>query len=387
MLLSVGPEAKTAALFLNYLAFGLAMVLLYNLALYAGWSWVQATAMSLALGFGPLRDFAVAAKPDILTYALFLTGMLMYLRDRPSWRLVAYFLWSALIPIKFIAVIFLPGILFAEMCRGLRGLWAEYALAFVVWLSFVVISLGFNYLTIGSWMSPSHPNPTISSLMLEAGRFATSFLRTGLASWYGSIRPLVILIPFSCVLLLGTVCIATLRPSPGAVTLRCMGISLLALSWVLECVRSFYADPRLMGYGMMLVMLGFSPRPASARIWCIYAAATVGLATYNSLTVVRLGVNHPQYERIATEVAELVPSGQMLYTNARRILDVHVDIRSKDVSTLADLQYGAWYFEATLPNYDAIDRPITFPAQRDGSWMKVAELEGGTLYRKQYHYS
>src|SRR5919108_4066466 len=40
MLLSVGPEAKTTALFLNYLAFGLAMVLLYNLALYAGWSWV-----------------------------------------------------------------------------------------------------------------------------------------------------------------------------------------------------------------------------------------------------------------------------------------------------------------------------------------------------------
>jgi hypothetical protein len=387
MLLSLTPEPKLAALVLNYIAFGIAVVLLESLARFSGWTRVQAAALSTALGFGLLRHLAVAAKPDILSYALFLLGIHMYLRDESRWRILACFVWAALIPLKLVALVFAPGVLLSSMCRQgaapfLKARWKECLIAGCFWLLFFGGSLLFNQVTIHAWVAASHAQPTLESLANEAIRFGTSFFRAGLACWYGSIRPLSIMIPFALVLIVGGVCLLGLRRSSRGLDLRWMGASLLALSWMLEGVQQFYADPRLMGYGMLLILVGLEPRSGTIPVWLVYAGVTIGLAVYNSLTVVRLGVNHPQYELVAKQAAQVIPHDQKVYTNTHRILDLHSAIPSQTVATLDGLPVGSWYFEATMPNYDAIARPIGFPPERDVSWIKMASFDGATLYRK-----
>jgi hypothetical protein len=386
ILLSLAPEPKLASLVVNYLAFGGAVVLLWNLAVYSGWTCVQALGVSLAFGFGFLRHIAVEAKPDILTYALFLLGIRLYLCDQAHGRLLAYFLWTSLIPVKFIAVVFTPGVLLADMYRQgagrfLAARWKGCVVAGCLWLLFLGGTLLFNCFTIHTWMAASHGEPSLTSILGEVARFGTAFLRTGLACWYGSIRSLHILGPFAFVLTLGVLSLASLRPSPAGAALRWMGLGVLGLSWVLECIRPFYADPRLMGYGMLLILFGFAPRPTATWVWLAYAVATIGLATDNSFSVARLGLNHPQYELVAKEASRIVPGGAMLYTNASRISDVHAGIPSRTVKNLEGLPKGTWYFEITLPNYDAIAQPIAPPPVRDTSWVQVASFEGATLYR------
>jgi hypothetical protein len=338
ILLSLAPEPKLASLVVNYLAFGSAMVLLWSLAVYSGWTCVQALAVSLAFGFGLLRHLAVEAKPDIFTYALFLLGIRLYLCDKAHWRMLAYFLWTSLIPVKFIAVVFTPGVLLADMYRQgagrfLAARWKGCGVAGCLWLLFLGGTILFNRFTIHTWTAASHAEPSLTSIIGEVARFCTGFLRTGLACWYGSMRSFDILGPFAFVLALGVLSLARLRPSPGGADLRWMGLGVLGLSWVLECIRQFYADPRLMGYGMLLILFGFAPRPTATWVWLAYAVATIGLATDNSFSVVRLGLNHPQYELVAKEASRIAPSGEMLYTNAHRILDVHAGIPSQTVKT------------------------------------------------------
>ncbi len=387
-LLSLAPNHKFASLAINYLAFGVATALLWRLAVYSGWTCVQALAVSLAFGFGFLRHLAVEAKPDILTYAIFLLGIRVYLYDKPVWRMIAHFFWASLIPVKFIAVVFTPGVLLGALCRQRArrfsaAQWKECVVAGCLWLLFLGGTILFNELTIHAWIEASHKGPSLASIVGEAARFSTGFLRTGLACWYGSIRSLDVLGPFAFVLTLGVFSLASLKPSLAGADLRWIGLSVLGLSWVLECVRQFYADPRLMGYGMLLILLGCVPRPSGTRVWLAYAIGSIGLATANSFSVVRFGVNHPQYEFVAKEVIGVVPRGEMLYTNAHRILDVHAGIPSQTVKNLEGLPSGAWYFEVVLPNYDAIAQPIGSPAARDSSWMMKTSFEGATLYRKE----
>jgi hypothetical protein len=386
-LLSLAPNPKFASLVVNYLAFGLATVQLWSLAVYSGWTCGQALAVSLAFGFGFLRHLAVEAKPDILTYALFLLGLRLYLNERRRWRMLAYFFWASLIPVKFIAVVFTPGVLLAALFRQhatrfLTTQWKECVVAGCLWLFFLGATILFNEFTIHAWIGASHKEASLASILGELAQFSTGFLRSGLACWYGSIRPLAILGPFVIVVILGLVSLASLQPSLAGVDLRWMGLCVLGLSWALECVRQFYADPRLMGYGIMLILFGFVPRQTATRMWLAYAVATIILATANSFSAVRLGVNHPQYELVAKEVRRIVPARELVYTNAFRVLDVHAGIPSQTVRTLEGLPSGAWYCEVTLPNYDAITQPIGSPPRRDTSWVVTASFEGAILYRK-----
>ena len=60
-------------------------------------------------------------------------------------------------------------------------------------------------------------------------------------------------------------------------------------SRVLELVRTFDATPRLMGYGVLLALLGCAPRPTACFGWVAYGAACFGAAVLNTVLVDSIG--------------------------------------------------------------------------------------------------
>src|SRR5262245_51834443 len=127
LILSLFPSPLLAALFLNYLSFGTSIALIYYLARGSGkWTASGALGLALAVGFIFLRRHATNAAPDILTYALFLLALLLHYKDSSHLRVVSYLIWGALIPVKLIAVVFIPAAVFARyLGRPARTIWAE----------------------------------------------------------------------------------------------------------------------------------------------------------------------------------------------------------------------------------------------------------------------
>ena len=391
-ILSLTSQPKIASLIINYVSFGVAIVFLYILAMQSGWPRIQGLALALAIGFGFLYHLAVEAKPDILTYALFLVGVKIYYHGEFHWRLLGCFLLAALIPIKYIALAFVPGILLADLCRmGISELIRrkECIMAGCFWMLFVIGTMLFNHSQIhGRLATHSYTMlPTPLSLVTELECFTkgniVGFFRAGVVCWYGSIRAPIVLVPYVIVLAVGLASLVILKASPDGASLRWAGLGVLSLSWVLQWVLQFYADQRLLGYGMLLILLGFRPRTNAVCLWPSYAVSTFILTVYNTCSTVHLGINHPQYRLVAKEASHYITRGKAVFTNAKHILDVQENIPSQTVENLKRTPNGAYYLEVTLPNYDAIDQPIGIPCLRDKSWEKVASFQGGTLFQKK----
>ncbi|MFI5301157.1 MAG: hypothetical protein ACHREM_23990, partial [Polyangiales bacterium] len=282
-LLSFFREPLPVALVLNAVSFGVAVAGLGLLALEGGWTVSTASALASVIGFGLLRDLAVSAKPDILTYAAFFVAAVLYLRGGFLSRVAALVLWSVLIPVKMIAVVFAPGILIGECITlgvgpFLRARHRESIAGAVAWFVALGLLLRFNLATIGRLAADSHEVATLSALRGEVVRFVVGTTRIGLINWYGSIRAPSIFVPCMAVLLLGVAAFASLRPGAQGRQLRWMGLSTLGLAWLLEGVRTYYAGPRLMGYSMLLVVVGLPPIASRARLWHAYAVGSVFLA-------------------------------------------------------------------------------------------------------------
>ncbi|KAF0180680.1 MAG: Uncharacterized protein FD161_774 [Limisphaerales bacterium] len=385
-LLAQAADTGQAARLVNAVSVGVATAALALLAVQGGWPVAGAGALAAVFGFGLFRHLAAEVKPDMLTYALFLVGALLYVRDGIGWRLGALALWSALMPFKLIAMVFAPGVLLAEGFRQgwgnfLRTQWRVYLGAALVWLIFFGGIIWFNVHTTGHVTPPTIVRTTVAGFAGEVFRFFESSLRSGLVCWYGSVRVPQILLPYLALLLLGLAALASLRPSSPGALLRWMGGGVLAVSWILMVMRQYYAGPRLMGYGLLLLLAGLVPLATRLRLWQIFAAGTLLLAIYNAAAVSRLGANHPAYEASAKAAQPKLKPGQPVFSNAPILLWVHLGIPATG-GKLVDAPPGAQYVEVTLPNYDAIAQPVNLPLPRDGSWRQVAAWDGGALFEK-----
>jgi hypothetical protein len=219
---------------------------------------------------------------------------------------------------------------------------------------------------------------TAAALGVEAIRFVTSSVRSGLACWYGSIREPAVLIPYVLLVGVGLWALLGLRPAKEGRVLRRLGVSILVVSWLLLLLRQYYAGPRLMGYGMMLVLLGMAPRHARSWRWPAFAVGTALLAIYNAAAVDRLGVNHPAYERAAEGARAYLRGGRRAQSNAPSIFRVHL---GAPVLAVEEPPPEGLYLEVTLPNYDAISTPVASVQQRGARWKELARWEGVVLYR------
>ena len=263
LLLSLFPQPLSTALVINYLSVGIAVAFIYLLTQKAGWDPVSSSGIALAFGFGFFRGVGINAKPDILTYALFLIGAQCLGGASERLRTMGACIWSMLIPLKLIAVVFAPALLLVDwsLLRGRSHSFRliHYGIISGLWLAALAAVVGFNYYTMKVIVPATHEANDLIGYVHEIVRFGSSILRAFLANWYGSIGKIGVLVPFSLTLMVALVCLLPLRPHAGGREYAYIGLAVFALSWVLEVVRGFYGDTRLMGYGILLLLLAFRP--------------------------------------------------------------------------------------------------------------------------------
>src|ERR1017187_1186283 len=385
-LLSLFPHPLEAAWVINYVSLGVAAVFVYLLTQNAGWRPLASGGAALALGFGFLRNIAIFAKPDIFTYALFLVGMRCLAGENDRWRTLGACIWSALIPVKLMAVVFAPALLLVDciVLRGGRRSFRPLHCAIIVggWSVAVALVVGFNYHTMRVILPATHEPGGFRTCVYETGQFCVTFFRAFLANWYGSLRKIQALAPFALTLLSALVCLITLRPYPEGKRYACLGLAMLGMTWALEMARHFSGGSRLTGYGLLLVLLAFRPAAGAGKYWLTYACFTVLLTLANVITTNSLGVNDPRYACVAQEVVAAPVSPEPLFTNSYHVLDVHARRPSLAVDRLEDVPPGAVFLRITLPSYDAIQPTVWRVEDPPAEWRVIAKWKDAILYRK-----
>ena len=375
-LLALFPDPLAAALVVNACAFGAAVGLAYALSRRAGWSTSTAVSLAVVLGAGFFRHLATNAEPDILVYAAFLAATYLLWVGRPGMRIGALVLLSALVPLKLIAIPFTPAaVLTAVMSRRIGTRW-ELALAATTWLLAVASICVFNDLTIGVIIPDSHPVATLASVAENLALFPRSVLRDLVSFWAGSIFSVRGLVFFGTLLLAGASALATLRPSRSQRWLVLLGGSVLVLSLGMELARDFSAEARLLAYGLLVLLCGVRPVVATARTrWLTYAALAVVTAVVEGQSTDTYGLNDPRYASLARDVAAAgIPSGP-LYTNAPRVLDLHVRI-----PTIGAADAAAIAAARPADSYLQFDEPVATPPP--AGWCRAWRIPGAALFRR-----
>lgn len=388
LFLSLFSNPIQASQVINYFSFGVAVALVYHLARRNGWSGLPALSLAVALGFGFLRSIAINAAPDILTYALFLLAVLLY-TSGGRLRLTSYFIWSALVPFKYIALVFTPAaliisVIFTRLESGrIRFNFDELIVAVTSYAAMLGSVVLFNFFTIGTPVDRSYDSPVLSNYLHDLVAFPISILRQFLLFWYSPLTQQKWAIAlFLVTLLVAIACLITLRPEPDTGQLLWLGLAVVLLSLILRLVREFDLSVRLTGYGLLVALVSLRPIVMAQKRWLLYALLSVSLALGNILTVNALGSNDPRYELLAqTLAAQGLPQGTIL-TNSYHILDIQIRHPTAPIDDLASLNKGnaPYFLWVTLPNYDGnatIIRPLPRPS---AGWCNAVEVEGAVLF-------
>jgi hypothetical protein len=383
LLLSPFPDPVLAALVLNYLSFGATIGLLYYLLRRSSWTWQAALGFSVTLGSGFFRMLANEAHADILAYALFFSAICLAVQ-KPA-RTMSAIIWAVLVPIKLIAVVFLPPAVVADIATR-RHDWKSVARSYVPGAIVTAISIGgifvFNVLTVRTLIPASHAESSLAVLVEGARSFATSIPRIFLFDWHGTVRAPFPRIAFPACMLLAVVCLSSLRPTSDGRWQRIYGGSCLACSALLLCVRSFDPTVRLVGYGLIVLALGFRPKKWANLVWLSYGALSLTIGITNALTVNSLGDNDPRYAQLAAEFRSYYTSSDIVATNSFHILDLYAGIPSTPISDYADADRYKNFFWVTLPQFDAVAESVTPMPYPGKEWCEQRQFSGGVLFMR-----
>ncbi len=381
------PDPLDGAYLVNMIALGASVAAVWIMAAAQDWNLVARTALALILGLGFFRSVAISAKPDILTYALFLFAAYLFLSSRPMTRMVSYGLFALLVPLKLISVVFIPAALIVVFLRrkSLQPAIYEYLVGLAVLALAITSVVLFNYATTGSGIPSSHGIPSVQSLANSLKQFAFSLPREFFATWYGTLNSPQYLIAFGTLILVAFGCFITLRYKKENRTILMLGLAVFLLSWGLSFVRTFYMDSRLLGYGLVLMVVSFQPRRVHSILWSVYAAGTLALFVYNSSVHNSYGLNDPRYnEAVATAVPLLPEGGYSIFSNADRLLGVLGRIPSTFTASAETIDTASEeilvYFE--MPNYDAIMTPITQFSVPNEVWCEIGRSDNVIIFEK-----
>jgi hypothetical protein len=381
LLLSVFPDAVRAAQALNYFFFGVTVGLLYYLLRRFGWDWQPALGFTLALGSGFFRLITNEAHADILTYALFFMGIALAVRG--TGRLLPGLIWAFLVPIKLIAVIFLPSAFVADVVARReswkRCLWS-YAPAAIMTAIAVGGVMTFNALTVGALSS--NAKSSAGTLVWGVERFVVSILRRFLFDWHGSVSTPFPKVALPLCIVLAGICFCFLRPAPDGGWLRVYGVAYLVCTWLLLSVRFFDPSVRLTGYGLIVLIMGFRPMKRARGIWLLYGLVSLAVGITNGMTTNCLGSNDPRYAQLAFEFRSYYRGADIVATNSFHILDLHANIASVPVADYSEADRYQKFFWVTLPEFDALPVTIT-PMPRPGrGWCEERQFSGGILFAR-----
>lgn len=384
LLLSVFPNAISAAMVINYLSFGVAVGSLYYLLRHSGWTWQAAGGLSAALAAGFFRSLANIVHADIFSYALFLVAICAVTMWRQS-RLLPSLAWAFLIPIKFIAVVFLPPALLADRIasiRNWRGVVRWYLPGLLACSAGIASILIFNYVTIRTWIPRSHEYTSLKMLFAGARTFLISIPREFLFGWHGSVTAPFPHIAFPACLILAAVCLISLRPAPDGKWFVVYGVLCLVCSGLLLGVRWFEPSVRLVGYGLIVLFLGFRPRRWANPIWLLYGFISLAIACVNAVTVNSLGSNDPRYAELAAQVRPYHEGAKIVATNSFHLLDLHANIPSVPVTDYGNAAPYDSFLWVTLPSFDPGASPVTTIERPGPDWCEKKKFVGGILFSR-----
>lgn len=391
LLLSVFPDSLAAAKATNYVSFGMVVGILYYLLRRSRWTWQAAAGLSVALASGFFRISASAAHADILAYALFLLALSMASGSRQL-RLFPTLIWAVVIPIKLIAVAFAPSALVADTlarASDRQELPRTYLLGAVASVAAVGSVLIFNHLTIGVWVPRSYEHSSLGAVLSGARRFIISIPREFLFSWHSSATAPFPRIALPICLLLAAACLSSLRPPAAGRWSRVYGTSCLACLALLLLVRHYHFSVRLVGYGMIALLLGFRPRPWANSIWLTYGLASLVVGVVNALTVNSLGSADPRYAELAAQVRQYhAASGDVtkaIATNSFHILDLHANIPSVPVHDHQEAARHDRFLWVTLPSFDPGAAPVVSIPRPGLGWCEERQFPGGLLFARCRH--
>jgi hypothetical protein len=359
-ILSFFLSPLAASKLVNYMSFGFCSLFLYLISVSFKWPLVSSLFFAFLLDFGFFADLSLSAKPDIFCYSVFLFSALLFLQSNLLIKCLSLPLLGLLVLFKLVALSFIPGFVFGYFFFYHRKLSFDFFviafLGFFFWLCGLICVFAFNYYSVGV-LSYSHQSPGVfSNLMVEISRFFLDVLRAGLVQWYGSIRSFPGFIFFLVAWVFCINALRTFRFLPVMNLAFMCGVGVFVFSWLMELFGSFYAGPRLMGYGMILMFFGFIPD----KVWVwVFASIAVFVALIANATVGdRCGINNPVYNRIASEAKCFIMHDQLVYTNASNVLDVLVGIPTHFAANPKETPPGGLYFIIKRNEPDLMARPV-----------------------------
>jgi len=332
-----------------------------------------------------MRNLATGVRPDILAYGLFLVGAVSYLHSGAAkHRLGAYFLWSLLIPIKLVAVVFVPAAVLADWISSTtrsREKLQEWSAGLAMCGFATAGVVAYNYATIGRWVNPSHEHLSTQSVR-ELLWFGYDYLRQFFWHWNGSVLefPASAFFLVACALTIG--CLSTLRWRHANKVAFRLGLSILVCTLALTLVRSFEIGPRLFSYGMLLVLASFAPSGRFQWLWVSYACWVLATGALNQWTSLEEGASHPAYEQLALTSRGLPGLGDAYTcTNSFHVLDLHIRIPTHPVKGYPLPEECESFYWVALPAFDRSG--IVTEMDRPGAdWCEVGAVPGATMFRR-----
>jgi len=384
LLISLFQDSLLGATILNYGSLCATIGLVYYLLRQSNWSWQASGGLTIALAFGFFRLLAISVHADIFTYALFLTALLMATSSKHP-RVLPSMIWALLIPVKLIAVVFLPPALGSDILSSRRSWW-ELMRAYTPGILTSILGVGciliFNRLTIQAWVSTSMGSSSFGTVISGAKTFVVSIPREFLFGWHGTIAAPFPGVMFLISMGLAAVCILSLRPVPERKWFTYYGLLCLISSALLLCVRDYVPSVRLLGYGLIVLFLGVRPMGWGNPVWLLYGVVSLSIGAVNALTVNSLGSMDPRYARLAGEVRASYKEDGVVATNSFHLLDLHANIASIPVTNYVEAEKYSEFLWVTLPKYDPIATAVMAIARPGQDWCEQKQFSGGALFAR-----
>jgi hypothetical protein len=312
-------------------------------------------------------------------------------------------IWALLVPVKFIAIVFLPAAVGADwLASGHRykTLWRTYMPSAIL----TTISLGsifaFNHFSSHTWMPPNHWKPTAEVLVGCAKAFIISIPRIFLFDWYGSLSLPFARIAFPLCMMLAGACLSSLRSPKEGRWFRIYAFLWMTCAALLLSVRAFDTSARLAGYSLIVLILGFRPKQSANALWLLYGFASLITGVVNATSVNSLGSNDPRYAELAHEFHSFYDDSSVIATNAEHILDLHANIPSIPVASLSEADHFRRtefpngdadvvgddtltfqkFFWVTLPSFDAVATMVKLVPHPGREWCEERRFNGGVLF-------
>jgi hypothetical protein len=320
----------------------------------------------------------------MLTYALFLAAT-CFVMNGPA-RVLPGLIWAFLVPVKLIAIIFLPASIIADLATTTQTDWKRcfrtHLPGAVASAVIVIAILVFNFITTQSWTGGGHSKSSLVVLVSGIRGFIVSVPRSFLFNWHGTIVAAFPMIAFVVCMIFAAICLLSLRPTQEGKWFRMYGIATLVCSGLLLCVRSFDLTTRLLGYGLIVFLLGFRPMIWANQIWILYGLVSLITGIINGVTANSLGSNDPRYAALAAELRSYYSGSDVVATNSFHILDLHANIPSIAVADYAEANAYRKFFWVTLPRFDAIATSVSVMPRPGKGWCEEKEFPGGVLFAR-----